>query len=238
MKAHEMRIADPETDRVANESELLAELLPLANAAVLELGCGKAEKTRIVAQHAASVLALEVDAIQLAKNRAIADLPNVRFEHGGAELIPAADASFDIVLMFKSLHHVPVALMDDAFSEIHRVLRPSGIAYISEPVYAGDFNEILRLFHDEKAVREAAFAAERRTVASGRFALRAQRFFLQPMHFADFSQFAEQVIGVTHTEHRLSTELYEQVRARFNRYLSADGAYFHMPLRVDLLNRE
>lgn len=197
-----------------------------------------AAKPRIVAQHAASVLALEVDSIQLAKNRAIADLPNVCFGHGGAELIPAADASFDIVLMFKSLHYVPVALMDDAFSEIHRVLRPGGIAYISEPVYAGDFNEVLRLFHDEKAVRKAAFAAEQRAVASGRFALRAQRFFLQPMHFSDFSQFAEQVIGVTHTEHRLSPELYEQVRAGFNRYLSADGAHFHMPLRVDLLNRE
>ena len=232
-----MRIAEPDPSVVINEGELLNELLPLAGARVLELGCGKAEKTLLVAQAAASVLALEVDAIQLARNQARSDLPNVRFEHGGAENIPADDTCFDIVMMFKSLHHVPVDLMDAAFAEIHRVLKPGGTAYISEPVYAGDFNEILRLFHDERLVREAAFAAEQRAVASGKFSLYMQKFLLQPMHFADFGQFAEQVIGVTHTEHKLSPELFERVRAGFNRHTAADGAHFRMPIRIDLLRR-
>ena len=40
-----------------------------------------------------------------------------------------------------------------------RVLRPCGLVYISEPIYAGNFNDILRLFHDEQAVRLAAPAA-------------------------------------------------------------------------------
>lgn len=235
MKANKMRMVDPQVAQVANEAELLSELLPLQGAAVIELGCGKAEKTRFVAQHAASVLALEVDEIQLAKNQAIVDLQNVRFERGGAEKIPAADASCDVVLMFKSLHHVPLSLMDDAFSEICRILKPGGLAYISEPVYAGDFNEVLRLFHDEKLVREAAFAAERRAVESGKFSLELQQFFLQPMHFENFDQFAAQVIGVTHTEHRLSPELFAQVRASFERHMAGDGAHFLMPIRVDLL---
>ena len=56
-------------------------------------------------------------------------------------------------------------------AEIHRVLKPDGLAYISEPVFAGEFNEIIRLFHDELAVREAAFAAVGRAVATGRFEL-------------------------------------------------------------------
>ena len=235
MNMSKMRISDPQTALVANEADILDELLHLQGATVLELGCGKAEKTRIVAQNAASVLALEVDETQLARNLAITDLPNVRFAHGGAEKIPAADASFDIVLMFKSLHHVPIESMDSVFSEIRRVLKPAGVAYISEPVYAGDFNEILRLFHDERAVREAAFAAEQRAVASGRLALVTQKFFLQPMHFADFGQYEEQVLKVTHTEHRLSEETYEKVRAKFNRHMTREGATFLMPIRVDLL---
>lgn len=235
MKANEMRMADPHVERVANEAELLEKLLPLRGAAVIELGCGKADKTRCVAQYAASVRAFEVDAVQLAKNLAIDDMPNVRFEHGGAEKIAAADASCDIVLMFKSLHHVPLDLMDAAFAEINRVLKPGGFAYISEPVYAGDFNEVLRLFHDEKLVREAAFAAVRRAVESGKFSLESQQFFLQPMHFADFDQFAAQVIGVTHTEHCLSPELFVQVRASFEQHMSGDGAHFRMPIRIDLL---
>ena len=235
MKSGVMRIADPDTSFVANEGELLDELLPLAGARVLELGCGKAEKTLLVAQKAASVLALEVDTVQLGRNQTRSDLPNVRFEYGGAERIPADDAHFDIVMMFKSLHHVPVDLMDAAFSEIHRVLKPGGIAYISEPVYAGDFNEILRLFHDEKRVREAAFAAEQRAVASGSFSLHAQKFFLQPMHFAGFDQFEEQILKVTHTSHRLSPELHARVRASFDTHLTTEGARFLMPIRIDLL---
>lgn len=233
----DMRIANAEARFVANEVEILDELLHLKGAAVLELGCGKAEKTRIVAGKAASVQALEVDASQLAKNLAIADLPNVRFAHGGAEKIPASDSSVDIVLMFKSLHHVPIALMDSAFSEILRVLKPGGVAYISEPVYAGDFNEVLKLFHDEKTVREAAFSAVKRTVASGSMTLATQKFFLQPMHFANFGQFEEQVLKVTHTEHKLSDATYEKVRSKFSEYMTQDGADFHMPIRVDLLQK-
>jgi SAM-dependent methyltransferase len=233
----EMRIADPATSLVVNEGDILGKLLHLKGATVLELGCGKAEKTRIVAQKAASVLALEVDETQLAKNLAITDLPNVRFAHGGAEKIPAADAHFDIVLMFKSLHHVPGELMDSAFSEIQRVLKPGGVAYISEPVYAGEFNEILKLFHDEKAVREAAFAAEKRAVSAGRFALASQKFFLQPMHFINFGQFEEQVLKVTHTEHRLSADTLEKVRSRFEGYMTRDGATFQMPIRIDIFRK-
>ncbi len=233
--ANSMRISAPAPCAVENEADVLDRLLDLNGATVLELGCGKAEKTRLIAAKAASVCALEVDQVQLA--RLPDDLPNVRFGHGGAEKIPADDASFDLVLMFKSLHHVPEASMDDAFAEIHRVLKPGGCAYISEPVYAGDFNEILRLFHDEKRVREQAFAAEQRAVASGLLSLLKQEFFLQAMHFCDCAQFEDQVIGVTHTDHRLSPELLERVRRDFARHMTDGGADFTMPMRVDLFRK-
>ena len=237
MNAPEMLIANPDATLVAQEADILDELLPLAGARILELGCGKAEMTRLVAEQADSVLALEVDEIQLAKNRAITDLPKVEFGHGGAEQIPAPDAAFDIVLMFKSLHHVPMEMMDKVFPEIHRVLKPGGLAYISEPVYAGDFNEILRLFHDEGEVRAAAFHAIGQAVQSGQFELLTQKFFLRPMHFDDFGQFEERILKVTHTDHRLSPELYEEVRSRFGRHMAAGGADFQMPIRVDLLRK-
>jgi ubiquinone/menaquinone biosynthesis C-methylase UbiE len=238
MESDEMRIADPDVSRLADERDILNECLSLPGAKVLELGCGKADKTRLLAQTAASVLALEVDATQLANNQAAENPDNVRFAYGGAENIPAVDSSFDIVLMFKSLHHVPTALMDDAFSEIHRVLKPGGVAYISEPVYAGDFNDILRMFHDEKVVREAAFAAEVRAVSTKRLSLSSQTFFLQPMHFEDFSQFEDRILKVTHTDHTLSPALYDAVRSRFNQHLTSSGVTFHMPIRVDLFRKD
>jgi SAM-dependent methyltransferase len=59
--------------------------------------------------------------------------------------------------MFKSLHHVPPELMEPSMHEIRRVLKQGGLVYISEPVFAGDFNDILRLFHDEQKVNFAEF---------------------------------------------------------------------------------
>ena len=57
---------------------------------------------------------MEVDEIAHAKNQQIADLPNVTFGVAGAQDIPLEDATVDMVLMFKSLHHVPLDQMDVA----------------------------------------------------------------------------------------------------------------------------
>lgn len=232
-----MKIQDPTQSRVCNEIELLRSELPLQGTRIIELGCGRADKTRALAATGlpAAIFALEVDQRQHQKNLAREALPQVEFVLGGAEAIPYADASFDFVLMFKSLHHVPREQMADALSEIRRVLRPGGTAWISEPVYAGDFNDIMRIFHDEQDVREAAFAAVRQAVASGQFALRKQLFFNVRNHFSDFDEFDRRMIQVTHTDHRLSAETYARVRDRFESFMTPAGATFYTPQRVDLL---
>lgn len=239
MVAPQMVIHNPAVEGVVNEAEIYNSLLPLDGARIVELGCGAAMHTRAIAESGrpAAILACEVDPIQHEKNLAITELPTVTFVQAGAQAIPADDASTDIVLMFKSLHHVPIDDMDKALREIRRVLRPGGLAYISEPVFAGDFNEVLRLFHDEQAVRAAAFAAVRKAVADGLLELVGQHFFNTPNNFTNFSEFEHKVIGVTHTNHQLSSELLQTVRSKFNDYMGPDGAHFIMPIRVDLLRR-
>lgn len=234
-----MKIADPTQDTLVSEVKLMLDTLPLEGARVLELGCGKAEKTRLLAEsgRVREIIALEVDDIQHRRNLEIADLPNVSFRHGGAEAIPAEDSSVDIVLMFKSLHHVPMPLMDQALSEIARVLKPGGLAWISEPVYAGELNEVFKLFHDEKLVREAAFAAICRAVERGPLVSERQLFFNTRSFFENFDQFDQRMIQVTHTNHRLDPALYAQVKAKFESYLGPEGATFLNPQRVDLLRK-
>ncbi len=235
----QMKIAVPTVNELHLEREIYSELLPLARARVLELGCGKAEHTRSIAENCQveSILALEVDAVQHADNLRNPAPANVQFGTGGAEAIPAPDSHFDIVMMFKSLHHVPIALMDQALGEIHRVLKPGGLAYFSEPVYDGEFNAILRLFHDEKTVREAAFAALQRAVATGLLELADERFFSVTNHFDDFVHFEQRILKVTHTQHALSPELYQQVQEKFLGHMTPQGVDFRMPMRVDLLRR-
>jgi len=232
-----MQLQQEYIDRVCAESEIWNELLALDGADILELGCGTAELTRQIAASCSGcrITAMEVDEIQHEKNLQIADLPNVHFVAGGAEAIPAEDDSFDIVFMFKSLHHVPPDQMDMAMNEIRRVLKTGGYAYVSEPICAGNFDEILCLFHDEKEVRKAAFEAVKAAVEDGRFRLVDEVFFQSRMFFRDFTDFEEKVIAVTHSNHQLSDALYEPVRQSFNMVMTANGAHFLMPIRVDLL---
>lgn len=219
------------------EPQVFESLLDLDGRHILELGCGTARLTRLIAETGSGrrVTALEVDRIQHDKNLQIDDLPNVHFDLAGAEAIPLADASVDVVFMFKSLHHVPMAVMDRAMAEIARVLKPGGQAYVSEPIFAGAFNEILRLFNDEQVVRQAAFEAVQRAVGSGLLELREQVFFRSPVKFADFAEFEQRIIGATHSEFRLSPETYGEVKGRFALHQTAEGANFEQPIRVDLL---
>jgi SAM-dependent methyltransferase len=238
LKGRSMIIASADPGPVRDERELIDQL-PLHAARALELGCGAARQTRMLARSGkfASIVALEVDRVQHALNLALDDLPSVRFGLGGAEAIPAADTSVDAVFLFKSLHHVRLDLLSQAFAEIRRVLAPGGIVYISEPVFGGHYNDILRLFHDEQRVREAAFGATRAEIDSGRLTLVSQTFFLAQVRYRDFAEFERKVIAATHTEHRLSPDLLRQVRTRFESHMSAHGAQFAAPFRVDLLQK-
>ncbi|MCP3666755.1 MAG: class I SAM-dependent methyltransferase [Gammaproteobacteria bacterium] len=219
------------------EPEIFESLLSLDNQHILELGCGDATLTRIIASTGENrtITATEVDTIQHQKNELIDDLPGVSFKLAGCENIPAPDDTFDTVFMFKSLHHVPGQLLGKALKEIERVLKQDGLAYISEPLFSGDFNEVLCLFHHEEVVRKAAFDALEKAVKAGTFRLVEERFFNTSVSFDNFEQFSEKVIGSTHSQHNLSAELLSEVKQKFNDLFSKNGGDFTIPIRVDLL---
>jgi ubiquinone/menaquinone biosynthesis C-methylase UbiE len=75
----------------------------------------------------ARVTAIDLDERQVARARARLARTwgnRLRVEAGDVSAMPFADASFDLVLDFGIIHHVPV--WQDAVGEIHRVLRPGG----------------------------------------------------------------------------------------------------------------
>jgi SAM-dependent methyltransferase len=178
-----------------------------------------------------------VDTVQHERNRASPPRTGLEFHYGGAQAIPFADASFDGVLMMKSLHHVPTEHMDGALAEVRRVLKPGGWLYVSEPVFAGDFNEILRIFHDEGAVRQRALEALERAALARVLEPVERREFLAPREFRDYDDFVEKIVRVTHTDHAYTDEVAAEVRTRFERCLSPAGARFLQPMRVDFMRR-
>lgn len=223
---------------IEDELDLLATLVPLAGQRLIELGCGAAQLSRaLLSRHPTSqVMALEVDDRQHAKNLA-APQQGLQFVAAGAEAIPAPDAEFDLALMLKSLHHVPMPAMASALQEVARVLRPGGHLYVSEPVYAGALNELIRLFNDEGRVRAAAQAALDEALRSGPWQQVAEHRFEMPAHFKDFADFERRLMRPTFADHRIDDAMLARVGAAFSPHLGTDGAHFTRPMLVRLLRR-
>lgn len=223
---------------VTDEAAFMREHLPLQGARVAELGCGRADLARkLLREHGvAEVIGFEVDARQHAANLAAQPVQGLRFVARGAQDTGLPTGSVDGVMMLKSLHHVPVELLDQAMDEVGRVLRPGGWFYISEPVYAGEFNDIVKLFHDEGEVRACAYAAIQRAPARGKLAWEKQYVFDAPLHFRDFEDFVNKIVRVTHSDMAFfQGEVEREVCERFSRHIGATGAHFVRQMRIDLM---
>jgi SAM-dependent methyltransferase len=230
--------SNPDLPLIDDELVVLHRLVPLQAQAVIELGCGAARLARdLLRRHpGCRVTGLEVDQRQHAKNLAEPQ-PGLVFIEAGAEAVPLPDASFDLALMLKSLHHVPLALLDQALDEVHRVLRPQGCLYVSEPVYGGPLNEIVKRYNDEGRVRAEAQAALDRALASGRWEAVAEQHFEMPVRFADFDDFERRMMRPTFADHALDDAKIAAVRAAFEPHLGPAGAHFTRPMHVRLLRR-
>jgi SAM-dependent methyltransferase len=224
---------------IDDELDLLARLVPLDGADLVELGCGAAALARaLLARHAgSSVTGLEVDARQMAKNLAAPPQSGLQFVAAGAEDIPFPAGRFDGALMLKSLHHVPMPSMARALAEVHRVLRPGGWLYVSEPVYAGPFNDVIRIFNDEGVVRAAAQAALDAALAGGGWTQAAERRFQMPVRFADAADFEQRMMRPSFADHAIDDAKLAAVRAALAPHQGADGMAFQRPMHVRLLRR-
>ena len=223
---------------VADELDLLSALLPLAGQHIIELGCGAAALVRaLLLRHPdARVTALEIDERQMAKNLA-SPQAGLSFIAAGAQAIPAGDAVFDLALMLKSLHHVPRPLMAQALGEAARVLKVGGHLYVSEPVYAGAFNSVVRIYNEEGAVRAAAQAALDDALQTAAWSQVAEQHFEMPVHFRDFDDFERRMMNPTFADHRIDETKRAEVRAAFEKHCGGNGAQFRRPMHLRLLQR-
>ena len=224
---------------VTDELALMDECLDLQACAVLELGCGKARQARQLLQRFphARVIGIEPQAALVEGNASRAQAGLVVLQ-GRAEAVPCADASFDMVWMLKSLHHIPD--MPQALAEAARVLRPGGWLYVSEPVYAGHLNEIVRLYNDEGRVRAAAQQALDAAATRALWDAQREWRFVQPVHFADAHDFEDRMMQDAlrkQPDGAACQRLREEVHAAYAPHQQADGAHFVRPMHARALRR-
>jgi len=99
---------------------------------VLDCGCGHGMASVVLTRRGANVIAFDLSAGYLAeaRERARANDVDIEFVRADGERLPFADRSFDRVWGNAVLHHLDIRI---AASELHRILRPGGIAVFSEP---------------------------------------------------------------------------------------------------------
>jgi GT2 family glycosyltransferase/SAM-dependent methyltransferase/glycosyltransferase involved in cell wall biosynthesis len=98
---------------------------------VLDVASGEGYGSAILAQVARSVIGVEIDAATVVGSRKEFPRANLRFEQGDAQALPLPSASFDVVVSFETLEHLPE--QDRFLAELRRVLRPGGLLIISTP---------------------------------------------------------------------------------------------------------
>lgn len=116
--------------------------LPATGQRVLDVGCGAGVDALLAAlcvgpDGAVEGLELSPDMLDRARaNAALAGLEGAAFRQGGAESLPYADASFDLVISNGVLNLVPDKAR--ALAEAFRVLRPGGRMQVADQILEAD----------------------------------------------------------------------------------------------------
>lgn len=105
--------------------------MDIAGRDVLEIGCGTGKNTEWLAQHASTVVGLDLSPEMLARARTRVTNPHVTFiEHDIQGTWPVANESVNAVVGNLVLEHVSNIRI--IFHEAQRVLRPNGTLFLCE----------------------------------------------------------------------------------------------------------
>jgi len=217
---------------ISSDIGVLVQLLDWKNKIVLDVGCGPGNSTRALAELGAHVTGFEPDPIQAQKNLDAPPCDGVKFVEAPAQALPVESGSADIVMLSRSLHHVPAELMDEALKEAKRALRTGGVLLVLEPDIHGQFSQMIRPFHDETVVRALALEALDR--AAPMFDRVEESWFSSEARFESFEAFKARMIGMSFND--IVAERIEQpeVEAAFEAGRVDDGFRFTNPIRIRL----
>lgn len=141
---------------ITSDLSMLVRLVEPGGKDVVDIGCGPGALVRDLSERGARVVGIEVSEQQLAPARDRAGTSGARYLLGSAQALPLDEAAMDIAVFMRTLHHIPPPDMTQALAEAGRVLRPTGVVYVAEPLTEGSYFELTNLVEDELEARAAA----------------------------------------------------------------------------------
>jgi len=223
--------------RPRKHTEVMRGILPLKGQRILDIGCGDGGLVRFMTREGARVTGMETSEGQLARARAATPAGDEDYILGVGQDLPFEDASFDAVIFFNSLHHVPVDDQPKAIAEAMRLLRSEGEVYILEPLAEGAFFEMMKPIEDETNVRARAYEAILAAAETPAVSEHRELTYSAPRRYDSFEACRDGIIAVD-PERRAAVESQdEKLRKAFEAAGNfKDGAYhFTAPSRLNLL---
>lgn len=98
---------------------------------ILDIACGEGYGCFLMSKTASHVTGIDINDETINKAKEKYNTNNIEFRQGDILQIPFADQSFDIITCFETLEHVEEH--DIVLSELKRVLKRSGLLFISTP---------------------------------------------------------------------------------------------------------
>lgn len=129
------RYLDPPTDTPFPLEYSYSLLGNLQGRVAVDFGCGSGDNAVVLARRGARVVGIDISEslLRLASRRMTVNGLDAKadFVAGSAHDLPIKDASADVVLGIAILHHLDLTA---TAAEVHRILKPGGIAVFQEPV--------------------------------------------------------------------------------------------------------
>jgi 2-polyprenyl-3-methyl-5-hydroxy-6-metoxy-1,4-benzoquinol methylase len=127
---------------------------------VIDVGCGDAFGTPVVAQHVNSLLAIEPDGRHIEGNKKrLARLPKIEFRQGTIQELSLPDRSFDGAYSIDVIEHLDQHLNDPFIESQARILKKDGVCIVGTPnitanEYASERSRVQHInLHSQKSLK-------------------------------------------------------------------------------------
>lgn len=106
----------------------------IANKVILDIGCGYGWcEVNFLERKVKKIMGIEVSYKDLSTAKKYVKDKRASFKVGSAINIPFPDKSFDTVVSWEVIEHIPKSTENKMFMEVSRVLKDGGVFYISTP---------------------------------------------------------------------------------------------------------
>ena len=223
---------------IRSHLDVIIDLLSPEGLKIVDIGCGAGKITRALSQIGAYVTGIDPGERQLKLARSTEVIGNERFLEGTAEKLPLDDKSMDIALFCNSFHHVPRDNFDIAIEEAHRVLKPGGNLYFSEPIADGPQFELSRLINDETEVRALAYK-KIINIQQTDFQAISEVTYITENKYKNFDSFRANSTSINPARDLIFKDNLDAIKAAFEENaIQADSHYvFKNPVRGNLFER-